>query len=368
MGQSISTDFNDPFDTVPNMDIHNQRVSQHNGVITSIKPLTHDTIAVTVTTEPGSGFINAQAGQYGTLKVEGLDRARAYSFAKAPSQEKQNQVTFFIRYVDGGGLSSWFKHRDRRGESVVVSGPMGTFGLDKSDSTIVCIAGGSGMSGIHALVEQACAESLERDCYFFYGARTQADLYCVEEMAEITKNWNSKHSFTFIPVLSEEPAGSDWTGPRGMVTEHLNDAYIKQGKLNANSLNAFFCGPPPMIDHGVEVLTGAGVSADNIRFDKFEDVSSPAPVIDNTKCAVCDECLLVKPVADCIVEATDFVVSGGKVTGFSLVSPTATSGIYYNSLFIDESKCIRCYACVDACPHAAISPDFDAVPQVLRVG
>lgn len=368
------TKFNDPFDSIqpiPKIEIEHTRVNSYPGTISNIKYRTHDTIEATITYESDIGFFSAHAGQYGTLKVEALDRARAFSFAKAPELENPNEVTFIIRFIEGGGISDWFKQQDRTGEKVTIKGAMGNFSLDKSDNTIVCIAGGSGMSAIKALVEKACHDSLARDCYFFYGARTQADLYCQEEMEYITNNWNSKNHFEFIPVLSAEPEDSDWSGPRGFVTEYLNQHFIQKNKLNADSLNAFFCGPPPMINHGVELLTNAGVSLKNIRYDKFEDASSPAPVIDNTKCTVCDECLLVKPVEDCIVEATNFILSAvvgekQKVTGFTRVSPTKTSGIYYNSLFIDESKCIKCNACVDACPHGAISPSNQAIPVTLR--
>ncbi len=374
MAKSKLAVFNDPFDNllpIPELSIQHKRVSNHHGVISQVKSLTHDTIEVTVKYDSDIGFIDARAGQYGTLKVDDLERPRAYSFAKSPELENPNEVTFFIRLVEGGGLSEWFKEKDRQGESVTVSGPMGHFGLDKSDNTIVCIAGGSGMSAIKAVVEHACHESVARDCYFFYGARTQADLYCQEEMADIAKKWHPDHHFEFIPVLSMEPEDSDWDGPRDFVTDYLNKHYIQQGKLNPDTLSAFFCGPPAMIDHGVSVLTGAGVSADNIRYDKFEDARSPAPVIDNTECVLCDECLLVKPAENCIVEATNFTLSGigknRKVTDFSRISPTETSGIYYNALYIDESKCIRCYACVDACPHGAISPDNKAIPELLKM-
>ncbi len=373
MANSQLDHFNDPFDNlfhIPNIEIQRKRVSNFDGVISRVKPLTHDTIEVTVSYESEEGFLGATAGQYGTIKVEDLDRPRAYSFAKSPELENPNEVTFFIRMVEGGGLSNWFQEKDRSGENVVVSGPMGKFGLDKTDNTIVCIAGGSGMSAIKALVEHANHNSLARDCYFFYGARTQEDLYCQQEMAEIAKQWNPECHFEFIPVLSEEPEDSDWDGPRGFVTEYFNENYLTQGKLDINKVSAFFCGPPPMIDHGAEVLKQAGVPESRIHYDKFEDARSPAPVIDNAKCVVCDECLLVKPVADCIVEATNFSIMGigknRKVEDFSRVSPRETSGIYYNSLYIDESKCIRCFACVDACPHDAISPDNGQVPKTLR--
>ena len=368
---SIKTSgFNDPFDQLlptPETAIQTKRVNSRPGKITKITNLTYDTIEVTITCDKNSPPFNAKAGQYATLKVDGIDRPRAYSFAKAPALEKKNQVTLFIRLVEGGELSDWFKQKKRTKESVTVSGPMGKFGLDNSDDTIVCIAGGSGMSAIKALVEQASHQSLARDCLFFYGARTQADLYCLEEMEAIKQQWHPDHNFTFIPVLSEEPEDSDWQGSRGLVTEHLKTHYLDTNQLDINHIKAFFCGPPPMIDHGVKVLQDSGLVEQSIRYDKFEDVRSPAPVIDNRKCTLCDECLLVKPVDNCIVEANGFNHSRQTgVTDIQAIVPGLTSGLYYNTLFINSDQCIRCYACVDACPHKAISPKNKAVPSILR--
>ena len=311
--------------------------------------------------------MNGKAGQYATLQVPGARRPRSYSFAKAPELEKHNEHTFFIRLVHGGKLSSWLAQSDRTGEHVIISGPMGKFGIDDTNKTMVCIAGGSGMSAINAIVEEACSKSIARDCYFFYGARTQADLYCLEELEDITRQWNKNNSFKFIPVLSEESEDSDWDGPRGFVTQHFKEEYLDKGIVDIKNIKAFFCGPPPMIDHGVKVLEEAGLASEDIKFDKFEDARSPAPVVDNTKCVLCDECLLVKPVPNCLVEATNFKVNGGNtVSAFERVQPAKTSGLYYNSLFIDENECIRCYACVEACPHNAISPDYASVPDTLR--
>ena len=85
------------------------------------------------------------------------------------------------------------------------------------------------------------------------------------------------------------------------------------------------------------------------------------------KCVLCDECLMVKPVPNCLVEATNFQTNGGgEVSKFDRITPAQTSGLYYNSLFIDENECIRCYACVEACPHDAISADYDKIPKTLR--
>jgi NAD(P)H-flavin reductase len=365
--------FNDPFDQFmrklpePNPDIQTLRVQSNEGVITKFKNLTADTYEVVITCPEGSHKLCARAGQYGTIKVEGIQKPRSYSFAQTPERENENEYTFFIRLVPGGELSAWLAEKNREGEKVVLSGPMGKFGLDDSAKPMVCIAGGSGMSAINALVQQVEAQGIARDCYFFYGAREQKDLYLQDELKSLAEKWPAGSKLEFIPVLSEEPEDSDWQGPRGFVTQHVKEAYLDTGIVSGDNLKAFFCGPPPMIDHGVKVLLEAGLSNNDIYYDKFEDMRSPAPVIDNEKCVLCDECLMVKATEKCITEATNFEKNAeGQVVSFERVRPGHTSGLYYNALFIDETECIRCYACIEACPHEAISPKYDSVPKTLR--
>ncbi len=365
--------FHDPLDQYirrlpePNSEIQRRRVKINQGSVASVKNLTHDTYELVIKCDDDSNVLGGVAGQYATIRVPGVKKPRSYSFARAPENENSNEYTFYIRFVPKGELSGWLAKGDRIGERVELAGPLGNFKLDASNDTMVCVAGGSGMSAIAAIMEHAANLGVARDCYFFYGARTQNDLYCQQEMQSVKDSWNKNNSFEFIPVLSEEPEESDWTGPRGFVTEYFKNEYLDKNQVSVSGIKAFFCGPPPMIDHGVKVLMDAGLSEDNIYFDKFEDASSPAPVVDNTKCVLCDECLLVKPVPNCLVEATNFKTNGsGKISKFERVQPAHTSGLYYNSLFIDENECIRCFACVDACPHNAIAVDYDKVPKTLR--
>lgn len=250
---------------------------------------------------------------------------------------------------------------------MTISGPMGKFKLDSSNAPMICIAGGSGMSAIKAILEHAANLKVERDAYFFYGARSQKDLYSLDEIEAIKKNWNKNFKFEFTPVLSEEPESSGWIGATGFVTDYCKTHHLDTGQLKVDGCKAYFCGPPPMIDAGIAALTAAGMPSGNIYFDKFEDARSPAPVIDNSKCVLCDECLMVKPTANCIVEVSKLISNGnGGFSGYERVQPGHTSGLYYNTLYIDEKECIRCYACVEACPAKAISPQFDRQTKTLR--
>ena len=42
------------------------------------------------------------------------------------------------------------------------------------------------MSAIKAVLEQAAIDKVERDALYLFGARTQEDLYCLDEMQELS--------------------------------------------------------------------------------------------------------------------------------------------------------------------------------------
>lgn len=352
----------------PNREIQTLRVGFWEGKVKSMRNLTHDTYELVLECDTDKKI--GEAGQFWTIRVPGIRKPRPYSFARAPESENPGEHTFFIRLVPGGELSAWLADGDRSGEQVVLSGPLGKFKLDPSGEDMVCIAGGSGMSAVHAIIEHAANLQVPRNCYFFYGARTQQDLYLEEEIEALQKRWHPDYTLKFHQVLNEEPEDSGWTGGRGLVTDYFKQHYLATGQVDIGRMKAYFCGPPPMIDAGISVLKEAGLSDRDIFYDKFEDARSPLPVIDNTKCVLCDECLMVKPVENCIVEVSSLRRTDGNAPApgtmdFEKVEPAATAGLYYNTLYINEKECIRCYACVEICPAKAISPEFMALPETL---
>jgi len=76
----------------------------------------------------------------------------------------------------------------------------------------------------------------------------------------------------------------------------------------------------------------------------------------DAKCVLCDECLKVKPVPDCIVEVAALLRDDeGRITGYSRVEEGKTDSLYYNRLWIDQNKCVRCGQCEAVCPVNAIT-------------
>lgn len=231
------------------------------GTVASQQHLTHDIVALQIQLKEPMQYT---AGQYALLSVPGLiPEGRSYSFATAPGQGQRN-LTFYIRQVPGGELSGWAQG-DVQGTGVQLVGPFGNFYLRDSEQPILCVAGGSGLAPVKALLEDALKSGVERPVVFLFGARTQQDLYCLDEIKQLQQHWPS--DFQFVPVLSAEPEDSDWQGARGLVTELLPD-------YTSPIAQAYMCGPPAMLDAAEASLQQLGIPEDQIFSDKFLDKSS----------------------------------------------------------------------------------------------
>ncbi len=258
-------------------------ISSIEGVLDKTRMLTHDIMELTIkldrpfshVAEPGVNGHVYRAGQYADISFPGIEIPRSYSFAKAPNKENDKELTFFVRKVPNGELTGWLFAEDRIGSRVVVNGPYGSFWLRDGSGPIICIAGGSGMSSIKSLLEHANEINSQRETVYLFGARTQQDLYCLDEIKELEQERNlsdeasAQGTLKFLPVLSEESDTSDWSGLRGLVTEHISTQ-----ALDWVNTQAYLCGPPPMIDAAIEELKRQGVTEENIHFDKFLDASS----------------------------------------------------------------------------------------------
>jgi toluene methyl-monooxygenase electron transfer component len=237
------------------------------GVIERTRPLTHDITEVHVhLDEPLPAY---RAGQYADIWVPGvIDKPRSYSFATAPvSGDAVEKVSFFVRHIPGGEMSGWLHAESRDGTRISLAGPYGNFWLRDSNAPILCVAGGSGLAPIKALLEQISAGGFQRKAILVFGARTQDDLYCLDELQRIKAQGNGQ--FIFAPILSQEPEASAWDGPRGNCTDMLAEM-----AEDLADYEAYLCGPPIMIDLAIECLTNSGVKTERIYYDKFLDASN----------------------------------------------------------------------------------------------
>ena len=223
------------------------------GRIVRQERITHDITRLRVQLDEPLPY---RAGQFARLDLDGVERN--YSFAAPASAD--GEVSFFVRKVPGGKLSSRIHDHDVLGRAVHVTGPSGAIWLRPAEAPLLFVAGGSGLAPILAMLQEAVACGVSRDATLLFGARTAEDLYAHDDIEAIARQWRGV--FRFVPVLSAADDTAAWTGARGHVTEQIP-------ALTAEGAHAYLCGPPAMVDAAVARLVERGVAREHIHFDRF---------------------------------------------------------------------------------------------------
>lgn len=242
-------------------------VKKFSARVKSIKNVTHDIKEVVFDLQGEN--IDFKAGRYVQLVVPPYDKIksstqRAYSMSSRPSDK--GIVELLIRLVPGGIATTWVHKYLKDGDAVELIGPFGDFEKHETDATMVCVAGGSGMAPFKSILFDMYENGdIEREVWYFFGARTAKDLFYLNEMKELDSKWENFH---FVPALSEPEEDTGWQGETGLITDVL-DRYIKTKMRTDKDKEGYLCGSPGMIAACNNVMTDNGIPLDKIYYDKF---------------------------------------------------------------------------------------------------
>jgi propane monooxygenase reductase subunit len=230
--------------------------------VEAIEELTHDIRRLRLRLrEPDR--LTFHPGQYMDIAIPGADgEHRSFSMANTPSEP--DALEFMIKLYPGGHFSGLLAngHGLKVGDRLDVKGPYGVFTLrDSSPRRLVFIGGGAGMAPIVSLLRSLAESGSTRPATFYYGARTRSDLFHLDELAGLTE---ALPDLTFVAALSEPAPGEDWHGEVGLITDVVDRL---EGDLT--DVDAYLCGPPPMVDAAIALLERRGTAEAHIYFDKF---------------------------------------------------------------------------------------------------
>ncbi|MET0453746.1 MAG: 2Fe-2S iron-sulfur cluster-binding protein [Mycobacterium sp.] len=242
--------------------------------VTGIEPMTRDIVSLRLTPIEPAVF-EFKPGQYADLHIPGSDEHR--SFSMATTQSKTDEVEFLIKKYPGGKFSSLLDGGQERsdsgdrtgqlgvGDELSLTGPYGSFTLKEGHVLpVVCIGGGAGMAPILSLLRHMNETENTRPVRFYYGARTAADLFYLDEILQLGTGLTD---FRFIACLSESLEGDlpDFvTVEEGMVTDVVARHEAAVGKTEV-----YLCGPPPMVDAALVFLEASSVPKDQVFYDSF---------------------------------------------------------------------------------------------------
>lgn len=241
-------------------DARNVRVRDFAGPVTRVEDLTPTIKGLWIQLDDPAEW-ESQAGQYVNLSFPGDIGSRAFSVANAPNASGQLELN--IRIVPGGRATTYVHERLSVGDRVELSGPYGRFFVKKSARVpVLFMAGGSGLSSPRAMILDLLEEGFDLPITLVYGQRIREELYYDDEFRDLA----ARHpNFRYVPALSDEPAGSDWTGSRGYVHEAAREVFENDFRGH----KAYLCGPPLMIDACITTLIQGRLFERDIYTEKF---------------------------------------------------------------------------------------------------
>jgi propane monooxygenase reductase subunit len=234
--------------------------------VVSNEPVTHDMRHLVLRlVEPQE--IKFFPGQYVDIAVPGTESTRSFSMANTSSRES-GQLEFVIKIYPDGLFSHFLDTQLAVGDRLDLTGPFGVFTLREGfDTDLVFVGGGAGMVPILSLLRAMAERGIDRQATYYYGARGRRDLCFEQELRALEE---ALPRFRYVPALSEPAEGDGWDGEVGLITD-----VVKRHESDLKSAHAYVCGPPPMVEAAMPMLTGLGVPEKRIYYDKFTTTADP---------------------------------------------------------------------------------------------
>mgnify|MGYP001036128457 CR=1 FL=1 len=218
--------------------------------VADVAPLTSNSVAITFENLNNIAF-KFQAGQYLVLsrRVGIYKVSRCYSICSAPSS---GQLTVGVKRVKGGVLSNKLLDEIRKGDRINVSGPFGSFRLQKTEPQVThtFIAGGSGITPILSMIHQALKEEYQQ-VYLLYGCRSKNDVMFQNTLQNLSEQYPNRFKLDIC-------------------YEVLDEACQQPFLTKTNDIGVYYiCGPTPMMEASQRVLHQLGVDAARIIQEEF---------------------------------------------------------------------------------------------------
>lgn len=197
-------------------------------------------------------------GQYVTVQTARWPRVwRPYSIANAPRRD--GTLRLHVRAVPGGWVSSTLVRHTRVGDQVMLGPPAGTMTPADTGRDLLCVAGGTGLAPIKAVIEHVIARAVESGrrpaIHLLLGVRRTRDLYDLPDLARMAADFPG---LRVLPVVSEDPG---YSGMRGRLPE------VAASLRPWLDHEVYICGPTAMVDETVRRLRGTGVPLSRIHRD-----------------------------------------------------------------------------------------------------
>jgi ferredoxin-NAD(P)+ reductase (naphthalene dioxygenase ferredoxin-specific) len=231
--------------------VHPARIVK--ATVTAIEDMTHDIKRLLLKPAKPVAF---SPGQYVQLQFT-PDHVRPYSMAALCTD---GQFEFHVRLVPDGRVTGYIARDLKPGDSVRVSGPLGSAYLRrKHEGPMLCVAGGTGLAPILSILRGAVSEGMRNPIHLYFGVRSPRDVYGLDWLAQLQREHPALKAHVVV-----SSGGDPGTQRCGLVTEA-----IEKDLGDLSGWRAYLCGSPPMVESAMLVARRKGIAAEHVYADAF---------------------------------------------------------------------------------------------------
>ncbi|MGZ5576244.1 MAG: aromatic/alkene monooxygenase hydroxylase FAD-binding subunit MmoC [Methylobacter sp.] len=237
-------------------------IKVRNAEITAIDAVGENTLRLELRLAPdkdGTSVAEFEPGQFMELEVPGQGIKRAYSLANTGNWE--GRLEFLIRLQSGGLFSTWLRGQAAVGQTLIVHGPKGAFGLSESGlRPRWFVAGGTGLAPMLSMLRRMAEFQEPHPARLYFGANRTEELFCQSELKALQSE---------LPQLQLNycvwKPDDNWQGfcgtPVDALAQDLADAVVLP--------DIYLCGPPALIDAAEAAAKAKGVPDEQILSERF---------------------------------------------------------------------------------------------------
>jgi ferredoxin-NAD(P)+ reductase (naphthalene dioxygenase ferredoxin-specific) len=186
------------------------------------------------------------------------EHSRPYSMASLCTDQ---QLEFHVRYVPDGRVSGYVFNQLKVGDSVRVSGPLGTAYLRTlHEGPMLCVAGGTGLAPILSILRGVIASGMQNPIHLYFGVRSPQDIYGLDQLQALQAAHPSLK--LQIVVTTDDDGGSKHR--TGLITDA-----VAHDLPNLDRWRAYVCGAPPMVEATAALIKQRGIAEQHVYADAF---------------------------------------------------------------------------------------------------
>jgi len=213
-----------------------------------IEKITHDVLRIVTEKPSGYTFTPGQATEVAINKPEWVNEKRPFTFTCLPDDDYLELI--IKTYTDHKGVTNELLTLQKDDELIIHD----VFGSILYQQEGIFIAGGAGITPFISILRNLHAKDEMRGNVLIFANKTKADIILYKEIEDMLGGH-------FLNVLSAEQVDGY---SHGMITEDFLKSNIENFKQHF-----YVCGPPPMMEAVIKMLTNLHVDKQYIVREQF---------------------------------------------------------------------------------------------------